>query len=50
MTVGDLLARASSRELAEWEAHFGLRAREQLQEGLKAKAAAKLEERPRRRR
>jgi hypothetical protein len=50
MTVNDLLARTSSRELAEWEAHFALRGREQLQEGLKARAAAKLEAQPRRRR
>lgn len=50
MTVGELLARISSRELGEWEAHFALRGRERLQEGLRVRAAAKLDAQPRRRR
>jgi hypothetical protein len=43
--VSELLAIVSSRELAEWEAHFGLRAEEQQQAGLAAAAASKLQAR-----
>jgi hypothetical protein len=46
----ELLATTTSRELAEWEAHFALRAEEELKAGLARTAAAKLEARPRRRR
>jgi hypothetical protein len=43
--VSELLAIISSRELAEWEAHFGLRAEEQQQAALGATAASKLQAR-----
>jgi hypothetical protein len=47
MTVGELLARTSSRELSEWRVWYELRAGDQVQDELKRAAIARL---PRRRR
>lgn len=38
MTVGELLTRASARELAEWKAYFRVDQRRQAQRALAAKA------------
>lgn len=52
MTVGQLLAAVSSRELSEWEAEYSLEYEETrdnaLHQGLAARARAKLESRRRR--
>lgn len=42
MTVGTLLATTSSRELAEWEAHFSLKAERDMEEDLMRKAQGNL--------
>jgi hypothetical protein len=51
MTVAGLLASTSSRELAEWEAHFRLKAEDdadtEVHAELRARARSKLESRPR---
>jgi hypothetical protein len=45
MTVGELLARMSSREFAEWQAWLVLEHEERLQEEARQRALAKLQSR-----
>ncbi len=40
MTVGELLARASSKELAEWQCYFRLEAEERRKAELRARAGS----------